>query len=127
MRLLVCGGRDFSDADLLHRCIKETSTLCNFDPYSCEELTIIHGGASGADALAGVYAKRNGIPCEVYPANWKKYGRAAGPIRNKQMIEEGKPDYVLALYGGTGTLNMVKQAISAGIPYRHIIGVRETN
>ena len=51
----------------------------------------------------------------AYPANWKKHGRAAGPIRNKQMLEEAKPDLVIAFPGGAGTANMVKQAREAGV------------
>jgi len=77
--------------------------------------TIIHGGASGADTLAGEWAAVNGCRCEVFPADWSKHGRAAGPIRNRQMIEEGRPDHVLAMAGGAGTQNMISQAIKYGL------------
>lgn len=110
MRVLVCGGRNFTDAKYAHETIsKAIGTIFMTPP------TIIHGGASGADAIAGDYAKINGFPCEVFKADWKKHGRAAGPIRNKQMIVDGRPDCVVAFKGGRGTDNMVKQAISAGI------------
>jgi hypothetical protein len=110
MRLLVCGGRDFSDVKLAHEKItKAIGTIFMTPP------TIIHGGAKGADTIAGEYAKINGFPCEVYEADWAAHGRAAGPIRNRQMIVEGRPHAVLALHGGRGTQNMIKQAISAGL------------
>jgi hypothetical protein len=122
MRLLVCGGRDFSDVQLAHEKItKAIGTIFMTPP------TIIHGGAKGADAIAGEYAKINGFPCEVYPADWNAHGRAAGPIRNRQMIVEGRPDAVLALHGGRGTQNMVKQARAAGIVVYIVNKSKENN
>lgn len=76
---------------------------------------IIHGGANGADSLAHQYAHISGIPVTVYPADWKKHGRGAGPIRNAQMLTEGKPDLVVAFPGGTGTKDMVTRAKRAGV------------
>jgi hypothetical protein len=81
---------------------------------------IIEGEARGADTYARVYAERNNIPIEKYPADWKRYGLAAGPIRNRQMLMEGKPDLVMAFAKTTlaesrGTKNMVKQARKAGV------------
>ena len=77
---------------------------------------IIHGDANGADRLASQWAVDNGLKVEPYPADWAKQGRAAGPIRNKRMLEEGKPDLVVAFPGGRGTANMTKQAGEAGVP-----------
>lgn len=110
MRVLVCGGRDFSDARKADEQIRAAIGYRRMTPP-----TIIHGGASGADTLAGEWAARNGCPCEVYPADWKAHGKAAGPIRNRQMIVEGRPDVVVALSGGKGTANMIKQAAAAGL------------
>lgn len=105
MKILVCGGRNYSNMNFL------TATLDGFGNI-CE---IVEGGASGADSLANVYAKMKGIPVNQYKADWKKHGRAAGPIRNKQMLEEGKPDIVVAFDGGKGTANMITQARNAGV------------
>lgn len=62
-----------------------------------------------------------GLEIDPYPALWKRYGNAAGPIRNKQMIEEGKPDYALAFHkrieDSIGTVNMINQLRQYGIPY----------
>ena len=108
MRVLVCGGREYDD----------WSTICwALDPYSGNKppATIIQGGAKGADFLAKVWAKYMGVSWEEYPADWKKHGKAAGGIRNQQMLDEGKPDLVIAFPGGTGTADMVHRARKANI------------
>ena len=56
-----------------------------------------------------------GLPCAVYRADWEGLGRKAGPIRNQQMLDEGKPDLVVAFPGGRGTANMMRIAREAGI------------
>jgi UDP-N-acetylmuramoylalanine-D-glutamate ligase len=55
------------------------------------------------------------IPVETYEADWDTHGKAAGPIRNKRMLDEGKPDLVVAFPGGRGTANMISQARKAGV------------
>lgn len=108
MRVLVCGGRDFQDRKHLDATL---SAVHAETPISC----IVHGAAVGADTMAGEWAAKAAIPVDSFPADWSKHGRAAGPIRNKRMIDEGKPDLVVAYPGGRGTANMVKQARAAGI------------
>lgn len=76
---------------------------------------VIDGAAPGADALAHQWAIDRRIPTLRYRANWKLLGRAAGPIRNAQMLREGRPDLVIAFPGGSGTENMVTLAKQAGI------------
>lgn len=84
-------------------------------PLTC----VISGGAKGADAIAFKVAVELGVPTEVYMADWTEHGRAAGPIRNRQMLVEGKPDIVIAfsydLTQSKGTANMVTQAKKAGV------------
>ena len=113
MRVLVCGSRDFQagaglfeELDMLH--MEHEFTL------------VIEGEAKGADTLAREWAEARSIPVLSFPADWKKYGKAAGPIRNKLMLDEGKPDLVVAfpsngLENSNGTKNMIKQARAAGI------------
>lgn len=109
MKVLVCGSRHFDQYQLL------SSTLDAIKP-----LSIIEGEARGADEMAAVYAEHNGIPVERYPANWELHGKAAGPIRNTQMLKEGKPDLVVAFLApdSRGTRNMIDQATKAGIPVK---------
>jgi hypothetical protein len=106
-RVLVCGGRRFSDRRAVRVC------LGGLIPKPTH---IIEGGSHGADQLAHDWAMANEISCTTYNADWGKHGRAAGPIRNQQMIEEGKPDLVVAFPGGTGTADMVRRAKAAGVP-----------
>lgn len=68
----------------------------------------------GADRMARKFGAWADIPVETFPADWS-LGKKAGPIRNRKMIEKGKPDLVVAFEGGRGTANMVEQARAAGI------------
>lgn len=102
MKVLVTGGRNFSDRVLLFKSLDEIHTEYGFD-------TLIHGGAKGADSLSGEWAKTKDIKVLVFPADWKRYGKSAGMIRNKQMINE-LPNLVIAFPGGKGTANMVRIA-----------------
>lgn len=128
MRILVCGGRHFSDRSAVARALA---------PYKPKPITniaehkIIHGGASGADQLAGEWAECFGVPFREFPANWTdlshadavirtrhdgtKYDAKAGSRRNQRMIDEGKPDLVIAFPGDRGTADMVAKARKAGI------------
>ncbi|GAA3849441.1 DUF2493 domain-containing protein [[Pseudomonas] carboxydohydrogena] len=83
---------------------------------------VISGGAPGADTIAHQWAISKTIASVVMRAEWKKFGRAAEPIRNKRMLEEGKPDFVIAFFGGDGTADMIQQARFAGV---EVIDYRE--
>ena len=79
-----------------------------------------HGMAPGADTLADEWALLRGILVKRYPANWNKYGKSAGPIRNQYMLETFKPNGAVAFFGahytGTGTTDMVTRLREAGVP-----------
>lgn len=107
MRVLVTGGRDFSDRELLFEALDGLHSKHGFT-------VLIHGDANGADRLSGEWATSRGITVEAHPADWKKHGRAAGPIRNQKMLEE-KPELVVAFPGGKGTADMVRKAKQAGL------------
>ncbi|KAB0575639.1 uncharacterized protein DUF2493 [Fusobacterium naviforme] len=83
-----------------------------------ENIRLVSGHARGADTFAEQYAAEKGIQIPVFPAEWKKYGRAAGPIRNRAMLEYAKEEtpVVAAFWDGEsrGTGNMQKQAKAAG-------------
>ena len=108
-RIIIAGGRDFSDYDKLKdhvdECINEALT-----EHRGSEIIIVSGKAKGADSLGERYAKEKGYKIAEYPADWKKNGRAAGPIRNKQMAENA--DALIAFWDGksSGTKNMIDQA-----------------
>jgi predicted Rossmann-fold nucleotide-binding protein len=75
---------------------------------------LLTGGATGADTLAARWAKEHNVPCEVYPANWQLHGRAAGFVRNVEMIKTGI-DMLIAFPGGTGTAHMMIACLKHGI------------
>src|SRR5690606_25211324 len=76
---------------------------------------LIHGAARGADSIAGQWAASRGVEALSFPANWTRDGKAAGPIRNQRMLDEGQPDVVIAFPGGGGTADMVRRAKAAGV------------
>lgn len=111
MRVLVCGGRDFDDFNFVWHML-ESFHLSNDGPIS----VLIHGAARGADTAAARWGQSEpSVRVVAYPADWKKHGKAAGPIRNKQMLDEGKPDLVIAFPGGKGTEDMVRRAKAIGV------------
>ena len=108
-RVLVCGGRDYSD---------EARVFSELDAeHANAPITLlIHGGATGADTLAGKWAAARKIAVRPFPANWFKHGQSAGPIRNRDMLTQGKPHMVIAFPGGRGTADMINAARAASVP-----------
>ncbi len=110
MRVLVFGGRDYLDEEYVYAFLD----LC----YGINSgMEIISGMARGADTLAANWAKSRNVPLHEFPAEWDKYQKKAGPIRNQQMIDEGHPDYGLRLPGGVGTSDMAHRLKKHGIGY----------
>lgn len=105
-RVLVCGGQTYTDMRHV------TKVLDGLVP---KPTLIIQGGAFGADACASEWAYKRDVLERQFPADWKKHGRAAGPIRNQQMLDEGKPDLVVAFPGGSETEDMKRRARAAGV------------
>jgi hypothetical protein len=110
MRVLVCGGRDYSDV---------SNVNCWLDAIDKDQhITVVISGVDltnpkGADHLAYLWAKRNRREPKDFPADWTKLGHAAGPRRNQQMLEDGKPELVVAFPGGIGTADMLRRAQAA--------------
>lgn len=112
MKLLICGGRDLDET----KAFEAISFWITVNYFFVEELEIIHGGARGADTAAGNYARHHQHKENVFEADWKRHGKAAGMIRNRLMLTNGQPDAILALSGGKGTANMMDISRKAGIP-----------
>lgn len=108
----VVGSRFFSDYDLLCSVLDDI-------PIS----SIISGGASGADSLAAQYAASNSLPLTVFQADWSRFGRSAGPRRNRLIVDSSS--HLVAFWDGRsrGTLSSLKLAASAGIQ-RTIVNFR---
>ncbi len=109
-RVVVAGCRDYSNYEeasaFIDACLQELK-----EEY---EIIIVSGGAVGADALGERYAAENGLKLERHPADWKTYGRSAGPIRNRQMAE--LCDYAVCFWDGEsrGTKSMIDSAKKCG-------------
>lgn len=114
LRILVTGGRDYTDRSAVTRALRHLGThfIFGFHP---DDIILVHGAATGADTLAAEEAAKLGWRTEAHPAQWKQYRNAAGPIRNKHMVNLGA-HYCLAFPGGEGTKNCRRLALQAGIP-----------
>lgn len=101
-KIIIAGGRDFTDWDYLVDSINSTGPPIPFE--------IVSGGARGADSLGELYGTENGYPIKMFPADWKTYGYSAGPIRNEEMANYA--DGLIAFWDGVskGTAHMIKIA-----------------
>lgn len=113
MRVLVCGGRDYNDRNHIWNVL--------YDIHAKQRISvIIHGAAAGADRLAMDWAQTMPGVCHApFVADWHTHGRAGGPIRNQRMLDDGRPDLIVAFPGGKGTADMVRRAAEAGIRIIH--------
>ena len=114
MKILVCGGREYHDRLHIGSVLSQ---------YSDPDNIIITGGAPGADAIALEWAEAKSLATCTFPAQWDRYPnrKAAGPMRNQRMLDEGKPDLVVAFPGGAGTADMVRRAKAAGVPVVEVV------
>ncbi|WP_018261522.1 DUF2493 domain-containing protein [Methylobacterium sp. WSM2598] len=108
MRVLICGGRDYSRARHLRERLDALAAEHKF-------VLVVTGGAPGADTLADRWAEARGIDRVICPANWTGRGPLAGPDRNGFMLRLVKPELVVAFEGGAGTANMLRQARAAKV------------
>ena len=116
MRVIVCGGRDYEDNINLEHVMDTVWEL--WSEKADDGFFLATGECStGADHLAKAWGEVSRCVNKYtgYPAKWKLYGGQAGPIRNAQMLEEFKPDLVVAFPGGKGTADMVAKAKAAGV------------
>lgn len=110
LKVIIAGGRDYKmsreDFDWLTNIFNELGGIDE----------VITGGAPGADHYAEVWAEYNFIKVTVFPAQWTYYGRAAGPIRNKEMLDYAGDNAILLLFpGGAGTADIKRQAEKRGV------------
>lgn len=85
MRVIVTGSRHWTDRKAIRGELEKLPS----------DAIVVHGGAKGADSIAGEVAAELGLQVEVFPANWREFAKSAGPIRNQEMLDKGA-DLVLA-------------------------------
>jgi hypothetical protein len=112
VRVLICGSRYFKNYRYFARTMREIDD--RYGPFK----VVIHGGASGTDFFAHLWANSPlGAREEIeFKADWTAHGKSAGPIRNQKMLDNGNPDLVVAFPGGRGTADMVRRAKAAKVP-----------
>lgn len=110
MRVLIYGGRDWTDWEKTVKFLDEID-----DQFILPgEATIVVGRARGADSLGEQWAKQQTLHVEAFPADWKTHGKAAGHIRNQQMLDSGI-DLAVQFPGGRGTADMRRRLDAAGV------------
>lgn len=123
LRIIVAGGRDFSNYDLLSDTLSKYLENMN-DPDivgNPGQIQFISGYCRGADRLGERFAKSHGLDVKRFPANWDKYGSSAGPKRNEQMAEyavaDGNKGVLIAFWDGEskGTKSMIGFAKKHGL------------
>mgnify|MGYP001560572228 CR=1 FL=1 len=114
VRALVYGSRTWTDRTVIREFIASLPS----------DAVVIHGGADGADSIAGQAAEMRGLQVVVYRALWFAHGRAAGPIRNQRMIDEGQPTIARGYrrgFNSPGTDDMTRRLERAGIPHNVVM------
>lgn len=108
MIVLITGDRNWTNKAAIRKFIEYFYGLVG------EKLEIVQGGARGADTLAREVCEELGITCHTVPADWETHKKAAGPIRNRLMMEKFNPRYVMAFHENLskskGTLDMIRVA-----------------
>jgi len=108
MNTIIAGSRNFCDYECLARVMARVS-------QEVDVTCVISGCARGADTLGEEWANKRGLPVMRYPADWGKYGRAAGPRRNAEMAEVGDVLVAFLSEGSRGTADMIHRARMAGM------------
>lgn len=108
--ILICGGRDYASKDAIDYYMRRLVAMFG------NNLVIHHGACpTGADALVDEWCQNNGVQVVRYPADWTSHGRAAGPIRNSDMLKAARPMMCVAFKGGRGTADMISKCRSNGV------------
>jgi hypothetical protein len=121
MKVLVFGGRDFIDEKFIFRVLDKLHV--EYGPFTC----LVEGEARGVDTIAKKWAKKCGLKVKKHPANWKLYGKAAGAIRNQEMLDENKIDLAIAFPGGRGTTDMTNRVLKKKILLFQVAKKERTN
>ena len=124
VKVLICGGRRWNRRELTFRALDFLHRRHQFS-------SVIHGAASGADTLAGEWARSRGVKVHEYPAKWRpphlkgQIDRAAGFKRNQLMLDMEQPDLVIAFPGTGGTADMMRRSRQAGVKVINLANIEQ--
>ena len=105
LRVAVTGGRAYSNSVFLAEVLGQLQIA-----------VLAHGAAPGADTLAARWCRDHDCPVVVYEADWSAYGKRAGPLRNRRMLDHFQPDLLVAFSGGEGTQDCIRAAKERKVP-----------
>lgn len=117
MNILIAGSRDFNNYDLVESTL---TAWAKNQSITNNDITIISGGARGADKLGERFAKEYDLKLQIYPADWNQYGKSAGYKRNTQMAEVTDVAFIFWDGESKGTKHMIDLCKSRGID-THVI------
>ena len=115
LKVIIAGSREFEDYYFLEKKLNHI-----FSKWPFSEIEVVSGGAKGVDHLGEMYAEAKGCALKVFPADWNEHGKAAGPIRNKQMAEYAT--HLVAFWDGKsrGTKNLIDTAKKLELKFKVI-------
>ena len=108
MKVIIAGSRKVED----YKLVAEAMKRCNF-----KVTEVVSGCATGVDRMGETWARANNLPIKEMPANWYQHGKAAGPIRNREMAEYADAAVVIWDGKSRGTRNMINEMIRKNKPY----------
>lgn len=114
MRVIIAGSRSVTDPHEVNRAIIDSGFVIT---------EVVSGGCYGPDTFGEQWAARQGIPVKRFPADWNKHGKAAGPLRNQEMVDYA--DAVIAVWDGQsrGVASLMKCALNKPLSHRFFRGV----
>lgn len=101
MKTIIAGTRDATDYSLIEESVKQSGFLIT---------EVVSGCARGIDTLGEQWAQNNGIPVKRFPADWNRFKKSAGPIRNQQMAEYSEALIAIPSPTSRGTVDMINRA-----------------
>lgn len=107
MKIAIVGSRDFNDYSVVDEFVCSKLDLSGVD-------TVVSGGARGVDKLAEKFADKHGLDMSIRKADWERYGRSAGPRRNKLIVEEADAVFAFPSQTSKGTWHTINLARKAG-------------
>lgn len=119
LSLVVAGTRTFNNYELLKR--KITEIFLNKYTAEGKTLEIVSGGARGADNLGEQFAHEHKLPLRIFPADWNKYGKSAGMLRNQQMADYAAAAIVFWDGKSRGSRNMILEMKKRSKPVKVVI------
>jgi len=110
MNVAIVGSRDYTNYDEFKWFVETT-----LQTWRLDDIQVVTGGAKGADSMAEKWAIENNLAIKIFKPDWLKYGKAAGPLRNQQIVENSTHVIAFPSKSGKGTQDTIIRAKKLGI------------